>query len=374
MINIIADKYLYNIQSYLPENINLILFDPSRGLPESIQTAHGLLVRTVIPINRQTLPDIPDPLSFIGTASAGTDHVDIDYLLNNEIAFADAAGCNAWSVAEYVLTSLLIWTDKRKKNIQELSVGVIGAGHVGSRVLRLLKKIGVSTVAYDPPREKRETGFRSASQEDLQRCDILTFHTPLTFEGEHPTHHWLDARKLAHQNYELIINTSRGGVIDEQAVLQAMEKGRLNDIILDVWENEPRIDLQTAGNTFIKTPHIAGYSVQAKENASKFVAKALLNHFGLAEPSNRKQDGKRIISGDLAAFTSLTALLTELHPVKEYEAELERILKNHPRERGEKFNQLRAEFPLRQEFPHTYLPSSYFKRFPILRKLGFAEK
>lgn len=374
MINILADQYLYNIKSYLPDNINLTLFDPARGLPESVKTAHGLLVRTVIPINSQTLPDIPDQLSFVGTASAGTDHVDIDYLLNNEVAFADAAGCNARSVAEYVLTCLLIWTDKKKKNIQDLSVGVIGAGHVGTQVIRLLKKIGVGTVAYDPPREKRETGFRSASQEDLQRCDILTFHTPLTFEGKYATHHWLDAQKLAHQKYELIINTSRGGVVEEQAVLQAMEKGHLNDIILDVWENEPRIDLKVAQKTFIKTPHIAGYSVQAKENASKFVAEALLNHFDLAETSSQKQNNSRIISGDLAAFTSLTALLTELHPVKEYEAKLERILKNHPRERGEKFNQLRAEFPLRQEFPHTYLPPSYFKRFPVLRELGFAVK
>lgn len=371
MINILADRYLYNIRSYLPENINLTLFDPANGLPGRIRAAHGLLVRTVIPINKQTLPDIPEQLSFVGTGSAGTDHVDIDYLQQHGIAFADAAGCNARSVAEYVAAALMIWTDQKNKKVQDFSVGVIGVGHVGTQVVRLLNRMGVNTMAYDPPRENRETAFVSASADDLAECDILSFHTPLTTEGEHATRHWLDGQKLSGRKYQLVINTARGGVIDEQAVRQAMDRGDINDIIIDVWENEPSFDLRTAGRAFIKTPHIAGYSVQAKANASLFVADALLRHFDLPAPPEKSSDGPRIVKRDISTFDSLTELLTDLHPLKEYEKKLDKIIESNPGERGRRFNLLRAQFPLRREFSHIHLPAPYFERFPVLAKMGF---
>ncbi|MGD8428020.1 MAG: NAD(P)-dependent oxidoreductase, partial [Balneolaceae bacterium] len=202
MINVLADRYLFNIQSYLPENINLILFDPAEGLPD-ISSVHALLIRTVIQINKTTLPAIPKSLEFVGTASAGTDHVDISYLESHGVQFANAVGCNARSVAEYVATALLIWSDQRQKTLTELSMGVIGVGNVGTHVIRLMNKLGVSTTAYDPPREQRDPTFSSNSLEELLATDILSFHTPLTRDGAHPTYHWLDTKKLIKQNYEL---------------------------------------------------------------------------------------------------------------------------------------------------------------------------
>lgn len=371
MINVLADQYLYNIRSYLPENINLQLFDPVKGLPSEISEAHGLLIRTVIPINKQTLPHIPKNLSFMASGSAGTNHVDTHYLQQHGISFAHAPGCNAHSVAEYVATALLMWAENQTDKIADLSAGIIGVGHVGSQVIELLNNLGVDTLSYDPPRENRDSHFTSADLSRLLDCDMLSFHTPLTKEGDYPTYHWLNSQKLANRAFDLIINTSRGGVIEEKALLQAKAKKKVGDIIIDVWENEPQINPEIAKQAFIKTPHIAGYSIQAKRNASRIVAEALINHFSLPEPDTEKSEEPRMVNKDITEFNSLSALLAELHPIRKYEAKLKTIMGKEPAEREKAFNKLRAEFPLRREFSQTYLPPAYFDRFPALRKLGF---
>ncbi|NGP89302.1 NAD(P)-dependent oxidoreductase [Fodinibius halophilus] len=372
MLNILADQHLYNIQSYLPENINLQLFDPANGFPPEISSAHGLLIRTVLPVNEETLPNIPKQLSFIGSGSAGTDHVDIPYLEKHNVTFSNAAGCNARSVAEYVATSLLLWSENHQKDVTSLTVGVIGVGNVGTQVIQLLQKLSITTVGYDPPKAKREENFTSVTLNEILSSDILTFHTPLTKRGTHPTYHWLDSEKLTDHTYELIINSARGGVIDERVLLDAINKGRVGDVIIDVWEDEPNIRFKTAEKAFIKTPHIAGYSAQAKSNASKFVVDDLLNHFNLEEPKRDIQQSSRKFEQKLTRFETLGELLKELHPIKKYENSLEEIIKQHPQKRGIKFNQLRATFPLRQEFANTYLPTPYFERFPVLEPLGFS--
>lgn len=373
MINVLADKYLYNIQAYLPESINLQLFDPARGLPTENDQAHAMLIRTVIPINKETLPTIPSQLQFIGTGSSGTDHVDNEYLANHDIYFTDAAGCNARSVAEYVATTLLIWSEQRDRKLHDLSIGIIGVGHVGTQVIAILEELGLQTVSYDPPRAQRETNFCSASLDEILTCDVLSFHTPLTKENEHATFHWLDEEKLSNNSFHLIINSARGGIINEKALLTAMKQGKVRDIIIDTWEGEPAIHLDSAGAAFLKTPHIAGYSIQAKQNASKIIADELINFFELDYPDNIEENQHITFDKKLSQFESLSSLLTELHPIKEYEQRLEDIIKDYPEDRREQFNTLRAEYPLRQQFTHIQLPNNYFQRYPILKALGFSE-
>lgn len=373
MINVLADQYLYKIQSYLPDNITLTLFDPAKGFPKEIEEAHGLLIRTVLPVNEETIPKIPPQLKFVATASAGSDHIDIDYLQKNAVTFSDAAGCNARSVSEYVATALLLWSVKRDTDLQKLSVGIVGVGNVGTQVENILDKLNVSTVLYDPPREDREPDFNSASLNELLSCDILTFHTPLTQKGEHPTFHWLDEEKLSSHHFKLVMNSARGGVINEKALLEAMNTGQVEDIIIDTWENEPEFNLQTAEKAFIKTPHIAGYSVQAKENASRLAAHALLDHFDTPKPEKGDSANPRILEKEVSHFDTISSLLTELHPIKKYESELKQIIGEQADNRGRFFNELRANYPLRQEFAQTYLPKTYFEQFPILKPLGFSK-
>ncbi|WP_138430544.1 NAD(P)-dependent oxidoreductase [Fodinibius saliphilus] len=372
MLNILADQHLYNIQSYLPENINLQLFDPVHGFPPEISTAHGLLVRTVIPVNKETLPDIPNQLSFVGSGSAGTDHVDIPYLNKHDVTFANAEGCNARSVAEYVGTALLLWAENRQKDLTTLTVGVIGVGNVGSEVIQLLERLGITTIGYDPPRELRDDDYISATLDEVLASDILTFHTPLTQKGTYPTYHWLDFEKLSQHTFEIIINSARGGIIDEKAMLDSKTENQVGDIIIDVWEDEPNFSLETAKQAFLKTPHIAGYSVQAKSNASKFVVDDLLAHFNLEAPKQQNQQSSHTLNQKITNFDTIGELLKKLHPIKKYEKNLEKIIQKAPNQRGIKFNELRAEFPLREEFSNTYLPAAYFDRFPQLDALGFS--
>lgn len=373
MITVFADQYLYKIASCLPKSIDLTLFDPARGLPEDLHRAQGLLIRTVNSINPKTLPEFPEALSFIGTGSSGTDHIDQNYLKKNNVTFADAAGCNARSVAEYIATSLLIWSEREQQSMRNLSVGIVGVGHVGFQVQKILSELDmdIQTVCYDPPRAQRETDFSSDTLDQLLQSDILTFHTPLTSGGDHPTFHWLDEERLSNHSFELIINTARGGIVDEQALLQAQQEGTVNHFILDVWEKEPLIHIGTATKTYLATPHIAGYSIQAKQNASKFVADALLKHFDMA--GNRKLPENRMqqVNDPVDHFNNFSELMEKLHPARRYETELRSILRNKSRIRGKLFNKLRAEFPLRNEFSHIRLPASYFERFPVLKKLGF---
>lgn len=373
MITVFADKYLYQIASCLPDTIDLMLFDPAEGLPDDLHRAQGLLIRTVNSITPQTLPVIPGSLSFIGTGSSGTDHVDRNYLQKKGIAFADAAGCNARSVAEYIAASLLIWSEREQKSLRNLSVGIVGVGHVGFQVQKILGELDsdIQTVRYDPPRARRESSFSSATLDQLLQTDILTFHTPLTTEGDYPTYHWLDGKKFSNHSFELIINTARGGIVDEQALLEARQEGSVNCFILDVWEDEPEICLRTAEKAYLTTPHIAGYSVQAKQNASKFVADALLAHFNLDQKKQPLEPSMQQVDDPVDHFNDLAEVMESLHPIRTYEAELRHILRNKSRVRGRLFNKLRAEFPLRHEFSHIRLPAPYFERFPVLKKLGF---
>lgn len=371
MINVLADQYLRNITSYLPDTINLSLYDPANEVPDLTGT-DALLVRTVTDINKRTMPAIPKRLSFVGTGSAGTDHVDIDYLNQCGITFSNSAGCNARSVAEYVAVSLLYWAEERGENLQQMTVGVLGVGHVGSQVTKLLEKLNITTVAYDPPRAEREENFDSATLQQILQCDILSFHTPLTYSGQHATYHWLDEDKLNDQQFSLIINAARGGVIDEQAIRSAMAEGRVGDIIIDVWENEPQLRLETANQAFIATPHIAGYSIQAKKNASKFMISAMLNHFELEKPRNYEEPDPRVIDADASPPDSLSAVLDELHPLKTYEKKLRQIIRQTPQKRGKRFNKLRAEFPLRREFKQIQIPPLWADQFPVLTALGFS--
>lgn len=371
MITVFADKYLYKIDECLPEEAELHLFDPDAGIPEPdiLEGAEALLIRTVNRIDKETVKRLPDSIRFLATASAGFDHMDKNALKERDITFAHAPGCNARSVGEYVITALLLWADEKEIDIKEKTVGIVGVGHTGTEVLALLDRMGIPSVCYDPPRQQRDPDFKTADLAELLACDILTFHTPLTRVGSHPTRHWLDAGKLAGRSFDLIVNAARGGVVDEQALLESRYAGGIGDYILDVWENEPVFNDEVAKHAFIKTPHIAGYSKQAKIGASKMVADALCKHFGLDATDPAQSETTSINFSD--HNNSLSRILTSIHPIRKYERELILLIGLEAEKKSAGFNRLRAEFPLRDEFEHVKIPEDLIDSFPILSKLGF---
>src|SRR5699024_1552142 len=186
------------LKRYLPlRDVNIKLFDPQEGFKQIPEQINALFTRTTLKIDQELIEHFPDSLKFVATASAGTDHVDIPALKKNNIAFANAAGCNARSVAEYVATAILIWAEERNISIQNLSVGIIGAGNTGSETQKILQSLGIKTEAYDPPLQERDKKFKLASLGEVLNCDILTFHVPLTFNEKYATFYWLDEKKLS---------------------------------------------------------------------------------------------------------------------------------------------------------------------------------
>lgn len=366
MIKVIADQNLYRLEEFLPEDVNLTTYDPNLGLPE-ISGFDALLLRTVSKLNERIFPEIPASLKFVGTGSSGTDHVDIEYLKSNGIEFADALGNNARAVAEYVMTALLLWREKNGKALSDFTYGIIGVGKAGSAVAQIFDCFGLKYTLYDPPRAEREPEFNSATLEEVLDCDVLTFHTPLSCTGKHPTLHWLDEEKLKNRSFELIINVARGGIIDEVAVSKAMDSDCVRNIIIDVWENEPDFNPDFANRAFIITPHIAGYSEQSKLNASMMICTKLCAFFGLKCPPTKdlyltKEQNPAHLN------YSFEELLLRLHPIKEYDASL-RDLASRP-DKATLFQKLRTDRPYRYEYTFLKLNAELLNEFEDLKRLG----
>ncbi len=364
-MKVLADKFLYKLNKFLPENVHLHLFDPSDGLPEDVSEYDSLLIRTVTRINPSTLPE-RGRLQFIGTATAGFDHVDSEYLKKSGIHFATSAGCNANAVGLYVSTVLLKWANVKKINLRELKAGIVGCGHTGSSVRLHLESLGVTVVCYDPPKEIREPEFRSADKDELLNCDILTFHTPLTYgeNEEYPTRYICSHEWLTH-GFKLIINAARGEVVDENALFSAKKKGLVGDYILDVWEGEPVFSDSMAQNAFIATPHIAGYSIESKIRASKIVASQMLRFFQVEtngitkhdeeirekqDLDNRSESAKKMASlNEELELNELSGRLWKLSNIEYYDREIRCLCGLDDAVKAKLFAALRSETRLRSE-------------------------
>lgn len=242
-----------------------------------------LIVRSVTRVGDALLDG--SRVRFVGTATIGTDHVDVAALERRGIAFASAPGCNARSVAEYLAAVLLELEGELGRDLRGATLGVVGVGNVGSRVADVARALGLRVLQCDPPRAARESGFASVSLDVLVRAaDVLTFHVPLDRNGPHPTRHLLDARRIEQLRPDaIVVNSSRGGVVDDDALAIACAAGRV-EAVLDVWEDEPQPSAAMLGVVRVATPHIAGYSLDGKLAGTRMIADALAHTLGVAGP------------------------------------------------------------------------------------------
>ena len=370
VIKLLADQNIFQIEEFIPQEVNLSLFNPNDALLNNIEDYSALFIRTVTKINKHALPDNPGNLSFIGTASSGIDHVDTEFLDSLGITFASAAGCNARAVAEYIATALLLWAESRSVDLKNYTVGVVGVGHVGIQIRKLLAGLSINTILYDPPREKRDASFTSSALSEVLDADILTFHVPLNRTGEYATYHWLNEEKLNGRKYELVINASRGGVIDEQALWNHYQKKEIKDYILDVWEDEPSFSTGMAENAYIATPHIAGYSYQAKQNATRMICESLCGHFGLTMRESSQLEKSEEITAFNGENHSLSTILSNIHPIMEYDRSLRQLFNLLPLERSKAFRNLRVDHPFRTEYLQINIPQGILEKYPVLSELG----
>jgi len=296
-----------------------------------VRDADALIVRTRTRCDESLLKG--SKVQFIATATIGFDHIDTDYLERAGIAWTSCPGCNAASVAQYVESSLLLLQQEKGLSFHDTTIGIVGCGHVGSKVRDVAERLGMRVLICDPLLGDPDFVPLSVIEHD---ADIITFHVPLTREGTHATWHMADEaffQRLRKTPY--IINTSRGGVVDNTALLTAIQQGRVLDAIIDVWEGEPHLNVELLRRVFIGTPHIAGYSADGKTNADNMVIDALCRHFGLPHPA-------KVHPPKLPSSFQYTGSPLELYnPMRDSDA-----LKTNPK----RFEDLRNHYPLRREY------------------------
>ena len=303
---------------------------------EEVTDADALIVRTRTLCNKELLAG--SRVKFIATATIGFDHIDTAYCWEAGIEWTNCPGCNAGSVEQYVHASLLLLKHRKGLELENATLGIVGVGHVGKRVQRMAEALGMRVLLNDPPREDNgEAGFVSL-QTIAGESDVITFHTPLNREGKYRTFHLADASFFdGLKRIPYIINSSRGEVVDAIALLEALEKGKVKDAIIDTWENEPDISLGLLRKVFIGTPHIAGYSADGKVNATRMSLEALCRFFGktaefcIVPPALPE----RVYSDNPEE-----AYLEVYNPMEDSDR-----LKESP----EKFEWLRGNYPLRRE-------------------------
>lgn len=306
--------------------------------PEAVKDADALIVRTRTLCNRELLEG--SRVKLIATATIGYDHIDTEFCRQAGIEWRNAPGCNAASVAQYVESGLIVWSRMKKRDLKGLAIGIVGVGNVGRKVAEVAKRFGMRVLLNDPPREAAEGNGKFCSLEQIaEECNIVSFHVPLYIKGAYKTFHLADEEffRSLHQT-PLLINTSRGEVIETNALSKALDRHLISDALIDVWEHEPAIDRELLGKVLLGTPHIAGYSADGKANATRMALDAVCNFFAINK--------KYVIAPPPPVLPAIEARTREEALLRIYDPRNDSDrLKAQP----ELFEKLREEYPLRRE-------------------------
>jgi len=351
---------------------------------DDVRDADVLLVRSITRVDESLLSG--SQVKFVGSATIGTDHVDIDWLRSQDISFANAPGSNATSAAEYVMSALFAVARKASLDLQCKTVGIIGCGNVGSRVQARMQAVGLRCLICDPPRAEQEGQSGFVSMEEIASADIVSVHVPLIKAGKHKT------RNLVSQDFItalpadcLFINTSRGDVVDESALKNRLVHEKQFNAVLDVWNNEPVIDVELAQMAAIATPHIAGYSIDGKLRATQMLYNSLCAFLGkepvwdavgfLPEPAETIIDGVSLTN----YFQVAAHCLHHVYDVIEDDKVLREALELPEDERGRAFDRLRKEYPARREcsaygLGEKILSSEYAEMLTVFNLMGSGQE
>jgi erythronate-4-phosphate dehydrogenase len=282
VVKILADQNIPLVADAFAD-LGEVRLMPGREIrPEHLRDRQCLITRTVTRVNQDLLRD--SAVEFVGTATIGTDHIDLDYLQQANIKCSNAAGCNAEGAAEYVVSGLFALSRRLDFDPFRLKAGIVGVGNVGSRLFARLDTLGIECLLCDPPvQESGKSGQGFVDFETILReCDFVSLHVPLTTSGPHPTHHLLNAARLRSLREGcLLVNAARGAVVDNAALLSLLRERSDLRVFLDTWEHEPGVSRELLRQVDLATPHIAGYSVEGRLRGTQMVLDAACNHFGL---------------------------------------------------------------------------------------------
>ena len=354
-MRIVADENIPCVEQAFASLGDVVLL-PGRGMhPDQVRDADILLVRSVTRVDRALLQG--SSVRFTGSATIGFDHVDRDYLTQQGIGFSTAPGCNATSAAEYVVSALMALSEKKDFSLSGKTVGIIGCGNVGSRVRRKLAALGMTCMVSDPPLAASDDHAEFVELDEALQADIVTLHVPLSNSGMHPTYHLVDTAALQKlKPGAVFINTSRGAVVDNRALNGLLEHRDDLSVVLDVWEDEPAINVSLLEKIDLGTPHIAGYSLDGKLRGTGMIYRAACEYFGKdpqwdaadALPAGPSIDLDVSMYDDMA--TMIRAAVLAAYDVCADDDRLRELPGLSPADRPDYFDRLRKEYPVRREF------------------------
>jgi len=371
-MKIIIDNKIPYIKGALEPFAEVVYLPGSQTTKEVVRGADALITRTRTLCNRETLEG--SKVKFIATATIGFDHIDTAWCKTAGIEWANAPGCNAESVNQYISSALFSCSIRKGEKLRGKTIGIVGVGQVGSRIAKTCEILGMNVLLNDPPRERTEGSSQFVSLDTIrQQADIITFHVPLNMEGLDRTYHMVDGAFLRNLNESpVIMNTCRGEVFETKAVCRSRENSDISGIVIDCWENEPDLDLELLRLADYGTPHIAGYSKDGKANGTRASVRSISKFFGLGiddweppfidlpekpliELDGRKQNGEAALASAILATYS----------IQDDDAAL--------RDDTSSFEQLRGDYPVRREFTSYSIQAEGIedKTLIMLNKLGF---
>lgn len=328
---------------------------PGRAIDRAtVEQADVLLVRSVTNVNRALLEG--SKVRFVGTCTIGTDHLDLDYFTEAGITWSSAPGCNARGVVDYVLGSLMTLAEIEGVDLPQRTYGVIGAGEVGGRLIKVLKGLGWNVKVCDPPRQAVEGGDYVSLEQIIEQCDVISLHTPLTRTGAGATWHLFDEPRLQQlKPGTWLINAARGPVVDNAALRNVLLAREDLQAVLDVWEAEPEVDVNLAELCVLATPHIAGYSLDGKQRGTAQIYQAYCEFIGQT-PSIQLSDllpapwlSEVTLHADSDPAWALAMLCRGVYDPRRDDADFRRSLVGNVAEQRAAFDVLRKQYPVRRE-------------------------
>ncbi|KKL00574.1 4-phosphoerythronate dehydrogenase [Rheinheimera mesophila] len=373
-MKIYADENMPYVKDFFAELGEVTLLNGRTLTAEQIRDADVLLVRSVTKVNKELLAK-SSTLKFVGTATIGTDHIDQSYLQQRGIGFSSAPGCNAQSVVEYVLSALFVLAEKYQWDLQQKTVGVVGVGNIGRRLVTALQALSIKVLCCDPQRAAAEADFPHIPFEQLlPQVDIVSFHVPLVKSGPDATVDLLNSQTIKLLKPDCaVINACRGEVTNNDVLLAQALSGSKRPLVLDVWANEPEPDLRLIPHTDIASAHIAGHSIEGKARGTEMLYQALCVQLGLAPtktlaqvlPAPQVSEVKINSEFGLLDVQNLSRLL---YDVRRDDALFRFYMMQDNKTQG--FDWLRKSYPPRREYSSVRLTGQEVPEF--LTTLGFS--
>jgi erythronate-4-phosphate dehydrogenase len=339
---------------------------------DMLADADVLLVRSTTKVSANLL-ERNTCLKFVATATAGTDHVDQAYLATRGIPFVAAGGCNAVAVAEYVLSAMVVTANKQHWKLTDKTVGIVGAGHVGTALARVLTVLGIKHKLCDPPLADAGDSRNFVNMDEIMQCDVITLHVPWIKQGKYQTQGMFDIQRLSQlAEQQLLINACRGEVLDNSAALELFKQGKKLNLVLDVWDNEPDIKLELIPYIALATAHIAGHTIEGKARGTEML------YLALCELLDKQVDKKLsdylpestieplMVKQDQDLLQAASQLILDVYDISQDD----QVFKNQA-QGPEQFRYIRKHYPIRREFSAIAVNTGNFVDSKAIYALGF---